>query len=160
METLIRSLENEARLYGELLALLAQKRDALVALKSADVLRLVAQEEAVLARLGDADLARRRAAADAARDLRLAPGASLQQIAAAVPGDSLRVMRVQLQKLMIEVARANDINRALAEQSLGHVRETLLVLTGAEPDAAAYTRRGAEAPPPAAGRVNIVDSVA
>jgi len=158
MDTLISALGNEARLYGELLVLLAQKRDALVALKTADVDRIVAQEEALLSSLGEADAMRRRAAAEAGRAAGLAPGATLLQIAGHEPG--LAPLRDRLRKLMIEVARANDLNRALTEQSLEHVRDTLLVLTGVEPDAAAYTRRGAEAPPPSSSRVNIVDSVA
>ncbi|KAF0240202.1 MAG: hypothetical protein FD180_5013, partial [Planctomycetota bacterium] len=54
MDTLITALGNEARLYGELLVLLSQKRDALVALKTADVDRIVAQEEALLSSLGEA----------------------------------------------------------------------------------------------------------
>ncbi|MEK7466940.1 MAG: flagellar protein FlgN [Planctomycetota bacterium] len=158
MNTLITALENESRLYGELLALLAQKRDALVSLKTADVDRIVAQEEAMLSRLGEADAMRRRAAAEAGRVTGLAPGATLRQIADRDP--RFMPLRDRLQKLIVDVARANDLNRALAEQSLAHVRETLLVLTGVEIDAAAYTRRGAEAPPPSSSRVNIVDSVA
>ncbi|MCC6738587.1 MAG: flagellar protein FlgN [Planctomycetia bacterium] len=152
------ALEYEARLYGELLALLAAKRDALVALKTAEVERLVAQEEALVARLNDADALRRRVSAEAARAAGLPPGATLRQIA--VADAALVPLRDRLQKLMVDVARANDLNRALAAQSLAHVREALLVLTGVEPEAAAYTRRGAGTPPPAAGRVNIVDSVA
>ena len=158
MNALISALDNESRLYGDLLVLLAQKRDALVALKTADVDRIVAQEEALLSSLSEADALRRRAAAEAGRAAGLPPGATLRQIAGR--DSRLTPLRDRLQKLMVDVARANDLNRALAEQSLAHVRETLLVLTGVELDAAAYTRRGAEAPPPASSRVNIVDSVA
>lgn len=160
MDALIRALEDEARMYGELLALLAKKRDALVSLRTAEVERLLAHEEALLSRLAEADSARRRVSAEAAFTAKLGAGATLAQIASAVPEPKLRLLRVQLQGLAVEVARANDLNRALAEQSLLHVRETLLVLTGVDAEATAYSRRGAEVPPPAAGRMNIVDSVA
>jgi hypothetical protein len=138
--------------------MLPQKRDAHVSLKPAEVDRIVAQEEALLSSLGEMDALRRRAAAEAGRVAGLPPGATLRQIAGHDP--RLMPLRDRLQKLMIDVARANDLNRALAGQSLAHVKQALLVLTGVEPDASAYTRRGAEAPSPSSSRVNIVDSVA
>lgn len=158
MNSLLNALKEEASLYDALIGVCREKRDALVALRHADLDALVAREEALLMRISDADRARRRAASDVAATLGLAPAAGLRDIARAGKSGELMGLRDRLAGLLASLARANDLNRALAEQSLGHVQEFFRALTGAQADGR-YSRRGKEAPGKG-GVVNIVDSVA
>jgi flagellar biosynthesis/type III secretory pathway chaperone len=158
------ALAAEAALYERLLALCEEKRGALVGLKTGDMDGIAAREEALLAAVSAADGARQRAAAGAAERLALAPGSPLREIARAAAlrdsaaGRALAALRDRLTELLGRVARANDLNRALAEQSLDHVHGFLRALAGAEPPPA-YTRRGGE-PRRGAAAASMFDSVA
>jgi len=159
MTELLKALAEEAAMYEALLTLLVDKRKALVGLKTADLDSLVAREEALLSRIAEADVARRRAAGNASAVLGLPAEATLREIASASRSRELSTMRDRLSGLMRDVARANDINRQLADQSLDHVHMFLRALTGLEGDGAAYTKRGTESGAQAP-RVNLLDSVA
>lgn len=158
-EELTRALEDEAELYRGLLGICAEKREALVALRTQELEGIAAREEALLARIAEADAARRRAAQAAALGLGLPGDATLREIALASKSAELAGLRESIGALVRDVARANDLNGALAGQSLEHVHLFLRALTGLEEENGSYTRRGAEQPAKTP-KMNLIDSVA
>lgn len=152
------TLKEEAALYEALMGIFVEKRQALIGLKTRELELAVAKEEAILSRLADAGAARARAAKHEAERLGLRGDATLREIAAKSKSAELSAARETLARLMKDVARANDLNRALAEQSLDHSRQFLRALAGVE-EPSVYTKRGGETAVKNAP-VNLFDSVA
>ncbi len=146
------ALADEIRLERDLLAVSARKRDALVALDLGGVEEATSREQDLLVELGGAAERRMRRTADAARLLGLPEAeAGVTRVAgrAGEPVASRLLARAaEFRRTLDEVSRLNRTNRRLTEQSIAHVKEFFLALSGAGHEVT-YTRRGLEARPEA-----------
>ena len=145
LKALEEALSDESRLERELLEVGTRKRDGLVSLDLREVEQATSREHHLLVALGGTAERRLRRTADAARLLGLPePEASVTRVAqrAGEPFCSrLLAQAEELRRTLKDVSRVNTTNRRLAEQSIGHVQNFFLVLSG-QKDEVTYTRRG------------------
>ncbi len=146
LETLCRVLEEEQGILSDLLAAQAREREALVRLETVPLVDAVGRIEPVVERLALAEQARVALTRRVGADLGIPEDRlDLRAIALAV-GDPYRErlleLRAATQKAARDLARANELNEALAVQGIDHVELLLSALLGGVDNPGTYTKSG------------------
>ncbi|MBI4617475.1 MAG: flagellar protein FlgN [Planctomycetes bacterium] len=141
------TLEELVRLHERLLPVMEEKREALTKMDRARLAEILVREESLASSIAVVDGARAdlvRALAGplglpAAPPVRL--GALLEKIEDPVWLKTLSALRERLEHVLGRVRRVAETNKALTEQTLGHIRYFLRVLAGLEGVHPTYDRR-------------------
>lgn len=138
------------------------KQSALVRADRPALERTTRREEELLARAQALEQRRGAMIARTAEALGVpAAGLTIERIAGRAeeaPARTLRALRGALREKGKALQRLNRLNRLLLEQSLGHIQDFLLLLSGRGLEDATYSRAGLERKP--AGGTLIVNQVA
>lgn len=146
LETLCRVLEEEQGILTDLLAAQAREREALIRLDTVPLIDVVGRMEPVIERLALAEQARVALTRRIGADLGIPEEAlNLRAIAMRV-GEPYRERLLELrratQNAARDLARANELNKALAVQGLDHVELLLSALLGGVDNPGTYTKSG------------------
>lgn len=141
------TLEELVRLHERLLPVLEEKREALTKMDRARLAEILVREESLASSISVVDGARAdlvRALAGqhglpATSPVRL--GALLERVEEPIWSKALSSLRERLEQLLGRVRRVAETNKALTEQTLGHIRYFLRVLAGLEGVHPTYDRR-------------------
>ena len=162
LETLMRVLEEEQGILSDLLSAQTAERDALVRLETVPLTDAVIRIEPLIERLALAEQARVALTRRVGADLGIPEdGLDLRAIALRV-GEPYRERLLELRRATQEaakrLARANELNEALALQGIDHTELLLSALLGDVETPGTYTKSGVGTAS-ATGPRRIIDQV-
>lgn len=141
------TLEELIGLHERFLPVLEEKRDALQRMDRVRLADILVHEENLVGQIAMVEAVRTDTVAALAGPLGLAGPFQLGDLIARLPETyegtytrTLAALRQTLRDLLQKVRRVTEVVKALTEQSLGHVRYFLRVLTGAEENRPTYDR--------------------
>lgn len=148
LEALVVAMKRELDLHKKLMQSGRDKQQALVKGDMPVIDRVTRDEEGLVMSVGDAAAQRMQLTLEVGRMLSLPEDQiSITQIAHHVgePGRSqLLSFGNELKGLVNDVVRVNRQNKSLTEQSLGFIRDFLMILGGGADPATTYTKRGVD----------------
>lgn len=162
MSRQLAELENVLRLLVEehkrMLSALLEQQEAMKALQLQQMQDAMHRQETSRLRISSLDHRRRLLVQQLAKAARLAPEATVTQIAQAFPqtGTALLELRDQLRALIGQISERTHVAGRLAAAFLGHLNTAIRLLADAVGQAGTYTRHGV---PRVSARIGVMEAV-
>lgn len=148
IDNLIKVLDYENKLYGQLLSMAESKTGVVVKGDTEQLQALVAKEQKFISELGKLKDVREQIIGQISKTTGLHPDdLTLSKLADMLPQDQcqrLNQVRETLQETIGKLSTKNDLNQQLIQNALDYVDFSLNLLTQPEPQTPQYGRKGNE----------------